>query len=276
MNYLVAEYDLSKVKACRSVKLSRSAYYRQTHENRDRDKAVIDALNDLVEKHPRWGFGLCFDTLRLNGFSWNHKRVHRVYKAMGLNLPRRKKRRLPDRPRHPLDAPEIVNHIWSLDFMSDALYGGKRFRTLNILDDGVREILNIVVDTSIPGGRVVRTLEQLAQWRGIPKALRTDNGPEFISQALVNWCESKGVKLRYIQPGKPNQNAFIERFNKTYRNEVLNAYLFTSLDQVRAITDDWMEIYNEQRPHRSLGRIPPSRFRRRLQTAGNSSYELSS
>ena len=123
---------------------------------------------------------------------------------------------------------------------------------------------------------MVRTLEQLAQWRGIPKALRTDNGPEFISQALVNGCESKGVKLRYIQPGKPNQNAFIERFNKTYRNEVLNAYLFTSLDQVRAITDDWIEIYNEQRPHRSLGRIPPSRFRRRLQTAGSSSYELSS
>ena len=92
----------------------------------------------------------------------------------------------------------------------------------------------------------------------------------------MNWCESKGVKLRYIQPGKPNQNAFIERFNKTYRNEVLNAYLFTSLGQIRAITDDWIEIYNEQRPHRSLGRIPPSRFRRRLQTAGTSSYELSS
>ncbi len=194
---------------------------------------------------------------------------------MGLNLPRRKKRRLPDRPRQPLDAPKVINHIWSLDFMSDALYSGKRFRTLNIIDDGVREVLNIVVDTSIPGGRVVRTLEQLSQWRGVPKALRMDNGPELLSHVLVEWCQSKDIELRYIQPGKPNQNAFIERFNKTYRNEVLDAYLFMSLDQVRAITDNWLRIYNEERPHRSLGRIPPSRFRRRLETAGTSSYELS-
>jgi len=123
------------------------------------NREVIDALNSLVEKHPRWGVWLCFDTLKLNGRRWNHKRVYRVYKTMGLNLPRCKKRRLPDRSRQPLDASEIVNHIWSLDFMSDALYSGKRFRTLNILDDGVREVLNIVIDTSIPGGRVVRTLD---------------------------------------------------------------------------------------------------------------------
>jgi len=256
------------------MRLSRSAYYRAI-EDRD-DREVIDALNKLVEKHPRWGFWLCFDALRLQGKPWNHNRVYRVYKAMGLNLPRRKKRRLPDRPRQPLDAPEKVNHIWSLDFMSDALYSGKRFRTLNILDDGVREILNIVVDTSIPGGRVVRTLEQLTDSRGMPNALRMDNGPEFISQTLVDWCMDRGIELRYIQPGKPNQNAFIERFNKTYRDEVLDAYLFTDLEQVREITTDWMRMYNEERPHRSLGRIPPSRFRRRLETAGTSSYELSS
>jgi putative transposase len=276
VDYLVAEHRLSKVKACQAVKLSRSAYYRGPGDTLRRDGPVIDALNALVEKHPRWGFGLCFDTLRLNGSPWNHKRVYRIYKAIGLNLPRRKKRRLPERPQQALDAPEVVNHIWSLDFMSDALYGGKRFRTLNIIDDGVREVLKIVVDTSIPSGRVVRTLEQLAQWRGVPKALRMDNGPELLSQVLVDWCEAKGVALRYIQPGKPNQNAYIERFNKTYRNEVLDAYLFTSLAQVQSITNDWLQIYNEERPHRSLGRIPPSRFRRRLETAGTSSYELSS
>lgn len=161
----MAVHRLSKTRACCAMKLSRSAYYRVLQHRDDRE--VIDALNSLVEKHPRWGFWLCFDALKLNGCPWNHKRVYRVYKAMGLNLPRRKKRRLPDRPRQPLDAPEIVNHIWSLDFMSDALYSGKRFRTLNILDDGVREVLNIVIDTSIPGGRVVRTLEQLVQWRGV-------------------------------------------------------------------------------------------------------------
>lgn len=276
MDYLVAEHRLSKVRACQALKLSRSTYYRRPGDTQGRDSPVIDALNALVEKHPRWGFGLCFDTLRLNGCPWNHKRVYRVYKAMGLNLPRRKRRRLPDRPRQPLDAPPAVNHIWSLDFMSDARYGGKRFRTLNIIDDGVREVLSIVVDTSIPGARVVRTLEQLAEWRGVPKALRMDNGPELLSQVLVDWCHARGVQLRYIQPVKPNQNAFIERFNKTYRNEVLDAYLFTSLDQVRAITDNWRRLYNEERPHRSLGRIPPSRFRRALEIAGNSSYELSS
>ncbi|MEM7292043.1 MAG: IS3 family transposase [Pseudomonadota bacterium] len=271
VDFLVAEHGMSKARSCKAMKLSRSAYYRKVISKDDHE--VIDALNALVEKHPRWGFWLCFDALRLQGQRWNHKRVHRVYKSMGL--PRRKKRRLPERPRQPLDAPEQINHIWSLDFMRDALYSGKRFRTLKIIDDGVREVLNIVLDTSIPGGQVVRSLEQLADVRGVPEALRVDNGPEFISQALLQWCEAKGVKLRYIQPGKPNQNAYIERFNKTYRNEVLNAYLFT-IEQVRDTTTDWIRIYNEERPHRSLERIPPSRFRRQLESAGNSSYELSS
>ena len=161
---------------------------------------------------------------------------------MGLNLPRRKKRRLPDRPQQPLDAPRVINKTWPIDFTSDALYSGKRFRTLNVIDDGVREVLSIVIDTSLPGGRVVRTLEQIAAWRGLASALRLDNGPELISQVLVDWCEENNVQLRYIQPGKPNQNAFIERFNKTYRVEVLNAYLFRSFDQVREITDGWLRI----------------------------------
>ena len=194
---------------------------------------------------------------------------------MGLNLPRRKKRRLPDRPQQPQDAPRVINKTLAIDFMSDALYSGKRFRTLNVIDDSVREVLSIVIDTSLPGGRVVRTLEQIAAWRGLPSALRLDNGPELISQVLVDWCEENNVQLRYIQPGKPNQNAFIERFNKTYRVEVLNAYLFRSLDQVREIRDGWLRIYNEERPHQSLGRIPPSQFRRQLENEQNSSYGLS-
>lgn len=138
---------------------------------------MIDALNAMVEKHPRWGFGLCFDRLRLDGRGWNHKRVCRVYRGMGLNLPRRRKKRLPVRDLVALDAPAELNRTWSIDFMSDALYRGRRFRTLNVLDDGVREALWIVIDTSIPSGRVVRTLEQIAAWRGYPKALRLDKGP---------------------------------------------------------------------------------------------------
>jgi putative transposase len=168
-----------------------------------------------------------------------------------------------------------MNESWSMDFMSDALYGGRRFRTLNILDEGVREALEIVIDTSIPAGRVIRVLEQLTSWRGFPRAIRCDNGPELISDALYEWCRDHGVALWYIDPGKPDQNAYIERFNRTYREEVPDAYIFSTLDQVRSITRNWLRIYNEVRPHDSLGGIPPSVFRRSLEEACLSTNELS-
>ena len=167
------------------------------------------------------------------------------------------------------------NAEWSMDFMSDVLYGGRRFRTLNILDEGVREVLEIVVDTSIPGARVVRTLDRLVEWRGQPAAIRVDNGPEYLSAIFADWCRERCVELRYIQPGKPNQNAYIERFNRTYRHEVLNAYVFESLRQVRQITRAWINEYNEERPHDSLGNIPPAMFRRRIENARNSNLESS-
>jgi putative transposase len=224
---------------------------------------VIAALNSVVEKHPAWGFWKCFDRLRLDGQPWNHKRVLRVYRAMKLNRPRRTKRRIPARVRQPLEVEMVPNMVWSVDFMSDTLYRGRRFRTLNVLDEGVREALDIVADTSIPSPRVVRTLDQLRLTRGLPEAIRCDNGPELIAEAFADWCREHGVEIRYIQPGKPDQNAYIERFNRTYREEVLNAYLFETLEDVRRITRDWIRSYNEQRPHDALGRIPPAVFRRR-------------
>lgn len=176
----------------------------------------------------------------------------------------------------PMIVDALPNAEWSLDFMSDCLYGhSRRFRTLNVLDEGVREALAIVIDTSIPGGRVVRTLEQLLNWRGKPQAIRVDNGPEYVSQVFADWCHEKRIELRYIQPGKPNQNVFIERFNRTYRHEVLDAYVFESLHQVRQITAKWMIEYNEERPHESLGQIPPAMFRRQVENAENSSFKLS-
>lgn len=271
----MAEHRLSKARACRAMKLARSTLYREPSDRRVADGPVIDALNALVTRHPRWGFRLCFDRLRLDGQPWNHKRVHRIYREMGLNLPRRRKKRLPLRALTPLDAPAELNRTWSIDFMSDALYRGRRFRTLNVIDDGVREVLSIVIDTSIPSGRVVRTLDQIVEWRGKPQALRLDNGPEMISDTLARWCEANQVELRFIQPGKPNQNAYVERFNKTYRNEVLDAYLFSDLSQVRAITDNWLRIYNEERPHKSLGRVTPAMFSERVKRGQNSSSELS-
>jgi putative transposase len=274
VNQLVSEGGLSVQRACRAVNLSRAAYYRPETDVAARDAAVIEAFNELVAKHGRWGFWKCHDRMRLDGRPWNHKRTWRVYCAMNLNLPRRTKKRL-IRPMQPLDAPSMPNEIWSLDFMSDCLYRGRRFRTLNVLDEGVREALAIEIDTSLPAPRVVRTLEQLEAWRGLPKAIRLDNGPELTSQEFTEWCDGKGIELRFIQPGKPNQNAFIERFNRSYRTEVLNGWVFESLDQVREITHDWLRSYNEERPHDALGNLPPALFRERLLARRNSTSELS-
>lgn len=203
---------------------------------------------------------MCFDRLRARGYSWNHKRVHRVYCALRLNLPRRAKRRLPKRLRQPLNAPKELNRVWALDFMSDALYGGRKFRTLNVIDEGNREALAIEISTSIPSVKVVRVLEELVAIYGRPQALRMDNGPELIATALMDWCEDRGINRRFIQPGKPDQNAYIERFNRSYRNEVLNAYVFGSIEEVERVTEEWLEDYNTERPHKSLGRVPPRTY----------------
>lgn len=218
------------------------------------------ALNRTVTKHARWGFWKCFDRLRLEGHCWNHKRVHRVYCAMRLNLPRRTKKRLPLRLRQPLQAPTAHNRIWAADFMHDALYRGRSFRTFNVIDESNREALAIEVGTSISAIRVTRVLDQVIELYGKPQALRIDNGPEFTSGWFQQWCEQRGITPLYIQPGKPDQNAFIERFNRSYRNEVLNLYVFESLEQVQLLTDEWLSGYNHERPHDSLGRVPPLTF----------------
>jgi putative transposase len=235
-----------------------------------RDAVVMAAVMAIVERHGRWGFWKCFDRLRLLGHPWNHKRVHRVYCALRLNLPRRTKRRVPTRLRQPLVAPTTLNGIWALDFMEDALYCGRRFRTFNVLDEGNREALAIEIGTSIPAARVIRVLEQLLLLHGRPQAFRLDNGPELTAEAFTTWCEAHGIALHYIQPGKPDQNAFIERFNRTYRTEVLDAYVFGSIPEVQDITDDWLLTYNDDRPHDSLGRIPPTRYLPRPPTPSES------
>ena len=168
------------------------------------------------------------------------------------------------RKRQPLAVLPAVNQSWSLDFVHDALICGKRFRTLNVIDEGVRECLAIEVDTSLPAARVVRVLDRICAWRGSPKQLRMDNGPELISLQLVAWCQRHDVEMLHIQPGKPNQNAYIERFNRTFRQEVLNAYLFISLDQVREISWQWLLDYNEERPHDALNGLTPTAYREKI------------
>jgi putative transposase len=272
---LVTEHQLSVRHACRAVGLSRTAWYRRPAAPATRDHTVREAVLAVVAQHGRWGFWKCFDRLRLLGHRWNHKRVHRVYCALRLNLPRRAKRRVPTRLRQPLVAPSTLNGVWALDFMHDALYCGRPFRTLNVLDEGNREALGIEVGHAIPAERVVRVLEQLIAIHGCPAAFRLDNGPEFTAQVFTSWCEARGIALLYIQPGKPDQNAFIERFNRTYRDEVLDAYVFDAISEVQALTDAWLRTYNDDRPHDALGRIPPTRFLPRPPTPPESPYAVS-
>jgi putative transposase len=272
---LVHEHHVAVRRACQAVRLSRAAYYRPPRSRLGRDADVVAALNDVVARHRRWGFWKCFYRLRRTGHRWNPKRVHRVYGARRLNLPRRTKRRVPTRLRQPLVAPERLNDTWALDFLVDALYDGRPFRALTVIDEGNREALAIEIGTSIPSPRVIRVLDELVRLYGRPARVRVDNGPELVADAFVAWCTAQQISLGYIQPGKPDQNAFIERFNRTYREEVLDAYLFDSLGQVRAITEAWLTTYNTERPHDSLGQVPPLTFLPRPETVPESTFAAS-
>jgi putative transposase len=237
------------------MKLSRSVYRYQ--RQRVDDSEIVAQLRQLAERKPRWGFRKMFQYLRLQGYRWNHKRVRRVYRQQRLNLRVKPKKRLPSRQPTPLAQPEAANESWSVDFMSDSLQTGHTFRTFKVIDDFNREVLAIEVDTSLPAGRIIRVLDLVAAWRGYPQRLRSDNGPEFISQTLERWATSHDVLLDFIEPGKPAQNAYIERLNRTYREDVLDFYHFRSLAEVRAITEQWREEYNADRPHDSLAGLTP-------------------
>lgn len=267
-------HQVSIVRACQLVRLSRTASYRSSNRLAERDAPVVDALFALVATKARWGFWLCCKRLRALGHRWNHKRVYRVYCALRLNQVRRTKKRVLTRVRVPLDAAPVLNDTWAMDFMRDTLYDGRKYRIFNVLDEGNRECLAIEVATSFPSVRVTAVLDQLVALHGKPRRLRCDNGPEFIAEALRSWCDHHGILLQFIQPGNPNQNAYIERFNRTYRAEILDAWVFTSLAEVRALSEDWRQMYNTERPHQSLGDAPPSLFLPRNTTPDLSNIKL--
>ena len=253
------EHGISERQACRYLGISRIAYRYQPRK--PGDKEIIRLLKDIAEQKPRWGFKKMVDHLRNEGYRWNHKKIHRIYSQLGLNIRVKPKKRLPSRTPKPLQEPEEANISWSMDFMSDSLENGRKFRTLNIIDDFNREVLWIEIGTSLPSERVIRVLEMLVLWHGCPQQLRIDNGPEFISHKLAEWAGKCHVELAFIQPGKPAQNAYVERFNRTYREDVLDAYLFASIQEVQAITKEWLEEYNCVRPHDALGGLPPYQFK---------------
>ncbi|RZK35026.1 MAG: IS3 family transposase [Hymenobacter sp.] len=248
--------DISR--ACRLLHVSRSSLHYQSVKE---DTTVEKQLESLAVSHPVEGFWKCYHRLRNSGQVINHKRLHRIYKHLGLPLRRKVKKRLPQRVKEPLEQPAHFTHTWSIDFMSDALSNGAKFRSFHVIDDYNREVLFIETDYSLKSSRVLWVLRHLVGRYGKPQKVRMDNGPEFVAKLAGQWSEANGIEFKYIEPGKPMQNAYIERFNKTYREGILDAYLFDTLEEVREVTTPWLEDYNNTRPHDALGGISPRNYR---------------
>lgn len=253
---------MSVSQACRVANIDRKTY-RYQPKKKTGDQMIEDLLKTFSTQHPTYGFCKLFNLIRKN-HSFNHKRVYRIYCELRLNLKIKPKKRLAPRTKISLQQPEKMNVCWSLDYMSDALINGRRIRTANIIDDYNRESLGILISFSLTSKRITRWLDQLALSHGYPDRIRVDNGPENISHHFQKWAKSHGIAIQYIQPGKPAQNAYIERFNRTYREAVLDMYLFRNIQDAQDITDSWIKHYNEERPHEALNNLSPIHFRKQL------------
>ena len=253
----VLKHGLSVRLACECLGISETCY-RYTPKLSGENGEIAHWLLSLTETHKRWGFGLCFAYLRnVKGFRWNHKRVYRIYRELELNLRIKPRARLKRERPEMLSVPTAPNQVWSMDFMSDALANGRKIRTFNVIDDYNREGLAIDVDLSLPSARVIRALEQVIEWRGKPAAIRCDNGPELLSGPLIAWANKNRITMLYIQPGKPTQNAYIERFNRTARHEWLDMHLFHSVAHAQLLATQWLWSYNNERPNTAIGGVPP-------------------
>lgn len=234
-------------------------YYRSVKD----DSEVEEKLRFYGQKLPARGFPEYFKRIRKEGLQWNHKRVRRVYRKLGMAHRRKIKRRIPNPERTTLLQPIYPNLTWSLDFMEDRLENGRKFRTLNIIDDYNREALAIEADYSFPAYKVVKMVKRVIEWRGKPEEIRSDNGTEFIAKVFELFCENSGIEHVRIQKGKPNQNGYVERFNRTFREDVLDLNIFENINQVREKTEEFLEDYNNYHPHDSLGNMSPIEFMNR-------------
>jgi putative transposase len=264
VRHVTEAYAVSLRRACGLIQMSMSSYYYEPKP--DSDGPLRAALKALASKRRRWGYRMLTLKLRREGFADNHKRIYRVYRAAGLQVPLRRKRKAALWRGEKPEPSCHRNDRWSMDFMSDQLADGRRIRTLNIVDDHTRECLAIEVDTSQSGHRVCRVLDRLVAERGHPKRILTDNGPEFTSKAVDRWAYEHCVEWQFIEPGKPVQNAFVESFNGTMRNECLNEHWFLDLEDARELIEAWRIDYNTERPHSSLGGKPPGEFAIAAQT----------
>lgn len=253
----VAEKGATIALACATFVISESCY-RYQPKLQPENVQIADWLIRITDNNRNWGFGLSFLYLRnVKGYAWNHKRVYRIYRELELNLRIRPKKRMVREKPDALTVPQALNEVWSMDFMHDQLSDGRCFRLFNLIDDFNREALAIDADLSLPALRVIRSLDQVIEWRGKPAVIRCDNGPEYISGELQNWAEKRSIKIEYIQPGKPQQNAYVERFNRTVRYEWLAQYHFDSIAEVQDFATKWMWSYNHERPNMALGGITP-------------------
>lgn len=256
--HLREEWHLSERRACGLVCVSRMA---MRYASRRDDTALRVRLRELAAERRRWGYRKLHVLLQREGVVVNHKRVERVYREEGLSVRKRRRRRAVSMARTPLLRPERANEAWGLDFVSDALAWGRRLRALTVVDLYTREALAIEVDTSLSGVRVARVLDRVIAERGqAPQAIVMDNGPELTSRALDQWAYGRGVRLHFIDPGKPVQNCFVESFNGTLRHECLNDHWFTSLHDARQIVETWRMDYNRVRPHQALANMTPMQF----------------
>ena len=253
----VERFNASIRLVCEIFSISETCYRYQAKLSDD-NALIADWLIRLTHNQKNWGFGLCFLFLRnVKGYGWNHKRVYRIYRELELNLRIKPKKRIVREKPEPLTVPETINECWSMDFMHDSLTDGRSYRLFNVIDDFNREGLGIEVDFSLPAERVIRSLDRIIEWRGKPLSIRCDNGPEYISQALKTWSEKQSIELLYIQPGNPQQNAYVERYNRTVRYDWLNQYLFDSISTVQDFATQWLWTYNNERPNMGLGGITP-------------------
>lgn len=257
MQEIREEEQVSVVRACKIIQIDRSLFYYDSVKD---DSEVESKLRWYAEHFPTRGFPEYFKRIRKEGYAWNHKRVKRVYRKLGMSRRRKMKRRIPNPEKKALLQPIRPNLTWSIDFMHDTLANGRRFRTLNVIDDFNREALEIDIEYSFPSNRVTETIQRIIEWRGKPQEIRSDNGTEFISKIFQDYCIDTGIQHVRIQKGKPTQNGFIERFNRTYREDVLDANYFESIGQVRVLTELWKEDYNDKHPHSSLGNMSPYEF----------------
>lgn len=253
---------LSERRALAAVRMSASAYRYQPQP--DRNSELREHIQALAHRHKRYGVGMIYLKLRQAGLLVNYKRVERLYQHARLQVRRRKRKKVLIGERQPLLRPEVANQVWSMDFVFDRTGEGRVLKCLTIVDDATHEAVAIEVERAICGQMLTRVLDRLALSRGLPKVIRTDNGKEFCGKAMVVWAHARGVTLRLIEPGKPNQNAYIESFNGRLRDECLNEHWFTSLLHARTVIETWRCEYNEERPKKKIGGLTPSAYAKQL------------